>query len=295
MLDSGASGKVTPVHVTPRPPVIRSGTARTHVRRRKNKIAPPSPTTKTGILTAITGNLGTVNINGSSLTLPMLDHISTTIAIGTTVVVQVTGNSGVIIGSLGTTTRTTATTPNNLAVPNPTPPRPGTNTIYYTTYFPTDALTWNGTSWVQSSSNYGNGNGGFGIATLGGNRNVILQDASSTGALFFGANRFGDLTNKNIKSVELYVPRLAYPTNTFKFYTHLYGSVPAGAPTIANGPSVVTANTVNGWIQLPSSFITPFLTGTAGIAIAGTPNNGYTSATIPTTSPNGTLRIGWTR
>lgn len=259
-----------------------------HVRKRKHKIKPPTPTTKTGILIGITGNLGTVNVNGSTLTLPMLDHISTSIAVGTTVVVQVTGNAGVIIGSLGTTTRTTVGVPNNLTVPNPTPPRPVQNSIYYSTYFPTGASTWDGTQWYQAYSNAGNGTGGFGIAGLPQPREAILQDTSKTGLFVYGQGRFGDLSNKTIKSIEIYVPSAGTGSTTYKFYSHTYAAVPAGAPTISNGPSTVSA--VNGWISMPSTMFASFLAGTAGLAISGAPAN-----SIFTASPYGTIRIGWTR
>lgn len=259
-----------------------------HISKAAKKLAPPIPVVKTGVLLAITGNLGTVNINGANVTLPMLDHISTSITIGTIVACQVQGNSGIIIGSLGTVTRSTATMPLNFNVPNPSPPRPVLNSLYYTTYFPTGASTWDGTQWYQAYSNAGNGTGGFGIAGLPQPKEAIAQDTGKTGIFVYGQGRFGDLSNKTIKSIEIYVPNAGTGSTTYKFYSHTHAAVPAGAPTISNGPSTVSA--VGGWIAMPSTMFSAFQAGTAGLAISGSPANA-----IFTASPYGTIRIGWSR
>ena len=254
------------------------------------RLANNTPVVKTGILIGVSGIYGTVNINGQVLTLPMLDHLASAISLGTLVACQVQGNSGIIIGSLGTVSRT-ANLDTTIASPNPQPPKPTTSAIYYSTYFPTDAATYNTTTstWYQATSNAGTGNNGFGALALGsGSKNVIAQDTNLKGLFVYGQNRFSDMSNKTIKSVEIFVPSAGTGSTSYKFYSHTHAAIPAGAPTLSNGPSTVSA--VGGWISMPSTMFASFQAGTAGLAIFGSPN-----ATIYTASPYGTIRIGWTR
>jgi hypothetical protein len=241
---------------------------------------------KNGILVYYSGSTAQVQIDGNVLNLQVLDSVGTSLPVGTTVVCQVHGMTGYVIGSLNTVSRATSGTWTG-SVYNPPVPRPNTAGINYTTFAPasfgvyenlygtkiTSAKLIQSNSYFVTVPNLGSGN------------------AAIKSGWFYGSNAFTGLTGKTIKTVEIFIPNLtdstdAYPLN-FQYHT-----LATAASSFAGLTLTGTAQTVSagGWVSLSTTFVAGLSANLTafGVGISGTPQ-----ATLSGTSPFGTLRIGW--
>jgi hypothetical protein len=241
---------------------------------------------KNGTLVYYNGSTAQVQIDGNILTLQVLDSVGTSLPVGTTVVCQVHGMTGYVIGSLGTVTRAASGTWTG-SVYNPPVPRPNTFGITYSTFAPTSFGVFESLYGTQlTGQNKLIQSGSYYVTTALGSGNAAIKSA-----WFYGANAFTALSGKTIKSVEIYIPNLtnsadSYPLN---FQYHTLATTPGSYASVA-----LTGTTQNvsqgGWVTLSSAFITG-LSGSLtafGVGISGTPQ-----ATLTGASPFGTLRIGW--
>lgn len=241
------------------------------------KLIPETTKVKTGILQSYSGTLAQVAIDGNVLNLPMLDTIGTP-AVGSTVVCQVYGSTGYVIGSLNTNSRAaSATWPGGYA--NPPVPNPSVPNASYSTFVPTQAG-----QYIDASGN------NTSVSITGGqfSQNGVTADG---GSWYYGSSAFISLTGKTILSVDVYLPGLAggnYPLNI-------------GWHTSATRPSVggqalfdFTLRSTSGWVSLPAPFATALSTRLTafGVGIYGNVAS-IPFATISAANPYGTLRIGW--
>lgn len=226
----------------------------------------------TGTLVSYNGSLATVNVQGQNLTLTMMDSVSSTIAIGSTVVCQVSKGAGFVIGSVNTVSRTQSAVWTG-GFSNPPVPRPITTGLSYTNVSPTQIG-----AYEDISGTWSNGAGAN-----------MTQSTISAGAWFYGSS-FTSLSGKNLQSLEIYLPPLAsgsYPLNVGYL---LVANRPAstGIP-----PFNAVARSTSGWVSLPSSFVTA-LSGSLNAFAVGLSLSSNTASINPAL-PYGTLRIGWSK
>lgn len=244
-----------------------------------NKLAkqlkPAGPKIKTGILVSYTGASATVNIDGSELLLPMLDSISTTAPIGSTVVCSVNGASGYIIGTLNNTSRTASGSYTG-SYWNPPVPKPSNLGYSYTNFMPAQVGTFNiqvvPFTVTSTTTLFANGNPG------------------DAGFWFYGTNAFSSLTGKNIQSVEVYMSPLLLDTNTYPLtvISHKAATRPATTFTLGIGSQNSSAS---GWVNLGSDFVNELKTS---LTAWGVGFSSLTTANLRPNTPYGTLRVGWT-
>jgi hypothetical protein len=229
-----------------------------------------TPKVKTGVLVNYNGYLATVAIEGQQLTLPMMDSVSSTVAVGSTVVCQVFGKSGYVIGSLNTVSRTSSGAWTG-GISNPPVPKPSTAGYGYSNFSPTNR------------GAYDDNSGLFTTAT-----SVFTQSATTGGAWFYGTGAFSSLAGKTVQSIEVYLPPLTsgeYPLNVAY---HLRATRPTGVAGFSGSP--VTRNS-SGWVALPTAWNSILQSNLNGFGVGITTNTN--TATIANALPFGTLRIGW--
>jgi len=233
------------------------------------QVSKDAPVVRTGILQSYNGYIAQVAIDGNVLNLPMLDSVSATIPVGSTVVCQVFGASGYVIGSVNTVSRTASTTWTG-GFGNPPVPKPSNAGLTFTTFAVKQAATW-GTPGTLTSTT------------------VLTQDTESVGAWFYGANAFSSLAGKTIKSLEVYLPALKNTTDAYplKFNYHTSAARASYSPSFSGTTQTISSS---GWVTLSSSFVTGLSSNLSafGLGISGTP-----TASISGAAPFGTLRIGW--
>lgn len=239
---------------------------------------------KTGTLISYGGGVATVEIEGGNVTLPMMDSIPATVPLGTAVICAVHGRTGIVIGTLNTTTRTNSDI--YVGVGNPPPPTP--SKTRYTTYSPKATGVWNNINhtWSKNPSKVRQGDD-YTTKTVNGNK-TTTHTGSYTGAWFYGStSRFLDLETRTIESIEIFIGALATKSDAypFHFYTHESASIPSSALSLDNGP---VSRQASGWVSLPIEYAESLIQNGGGIAIKGTPN-----ASLLTKTPYGTIRIGW--
>jgi hypothetical protein len=226
------------------------------------------PKVKTGTLVSYSGYLATVSIEGQQMTLPMMDSVSTTIPVGSTVVCQVYGNSGFVIGSVNTVSRTTSAAWTG-GFSNPPVPRPSSKGYGYSNFSPTQ------------TGAYDDSAGSFSAAG-----STFTQSTTTGGAWFYGSGAFTSLSTRTVQSIEVYLPPLtsgAYPLN---LAYHLYGTRPA-----LGGMNSPTARSASGWVTLPTAWNSVLQANLSNFGVGVT--TGSNTAVISNALPYGTLRIGW--
>lgn len=230
------------------------------------------PKLATGVLVSYTGSLATVNIRGQQLTLPMLDSVSSTIAIGSTVLCQVNKNSGFVIGSVNTVSRTTSATWTG-GYSNPPVPRPSTQGVYYSNVSPNSVGAYEDLSgtWSATSAQF-------------------TQNTTQGGGWFYGATGFSSLTGKTLVSLEVYLPTLTSGTYPLTVGYHLLATRPSSA---GMSPTGGVSRSTSGWVALPSSFVTALSGSLSAFGIGIVPS--ANTAVISNALPFGTLRIGWSK
>lgn len=229
------------------------------------------PKVKTGILVSYTGYLATVAIEGQQMTLPMMDSVSPTIAIGSTVVCQVYGNSGFVIGTVNTVSRTASAAWTG-GFSNPPVPKPSSKGYGYSNF-----------SWSQVGAYDDNS----GLISAAGS--TFTQSSTTAGAWYYGATAFSSLSQRTIQSIEIYLPALNSGAYPLYIGYHLNATRPsAGAPIV--GGSAVTRS-ASGWVALPTAWTTIMQSNLSNFGIGlSTASN---TAVISNALPFGTLRIGW--
>jgi hypothetical protein len=233
-------------------------------------LKPSVPRVKTGVLVSYTGSLATVAIEGQQMTLPMLDSVSTTIAVGSTVVCQVYGNSGFIIGSVNTVSRSASGAWTG-GFSNPPVPKPSTQGFGYSNFSPIGLGAYDDTS------------GTFSAAT-----SSFTQSSTTGGAWFFGASAFSSLSSRTIQSIEVYLPPLTSGSYPLNVAYHLYATRPGGVAGFSGTPVTRSAS---GWVALPTTWNSVMQSNLTkfGVGISTSTN----TAVISNGLPYGTLRIGW--
>lgn len=223
---------------------------------------------KTGQVNSFDVYTATVSIDGVLITLKLMDHV--TVSLNRVVVCIVQGDTGFVIGTLDTTTRTpqaaneSATPTSSKLVPTVTY---GTNT-----YTPKSVGNWkSGTS--------------TGWTSLDGRVWQTYGVDRYQGCWFYGKGRFKSLQGKTITKVQIYVRFIVGTTATLQY--HIHPSVPAGAPTTGGTPQTVTGG---GWVTLPNSWADVLKSGdgSGGIIAVGTP-----LAKMKGLPDGGTLKISW--
>jgi hypothetical protein len=227
------------------------------------------PKVKTGVLVSYVGSLATVAIDGQQMTLPMLDSVSSTIAVGSTVVCQVYGNSGFVIGSVNTVSRTASAAWTG-GFSNPPVPRPSNRGYGYSNFSPVSRGAYDDTSGLFSAAS-----------------STFTQSSTTGGAWFYGTGAFSSLAGRTVQSIEVYLPPLtsgAYPLN---MAYHTYATRPTGIA----GLTSPTARSSSGWVALPTAWNTVLQSNlnAFGVGIS----TGTNTAVISNALPYGTLRIGW--
>jgi hypothetical protein len=230
------------------------------------------PKLATGVLVSYTGSLATVNIRGQQLTLPMLDSVSSSIAVGSTVLCQVNKNSGFVIGSVNTVSRTTSAAWTG-GFSNPPVPRPSTQGIYYSNISP------------NARRGYDDFSG-----TFSGSPPSFTQNDVSGGAWFYGSTAFSSLSGKTLVSLEVYLPALSSGTYPLAMAYHLYANPPGG---LGGFGSVPVNRSGSGWVSLPSTWVTTLASNLSGFGVGVTTSTN--TAVISNALPYGTLRIGWSK
>lgn len=220
---------------------------------------------KTGSIISFDVYSAVVNVDGQNITMKLLDSV--TAALNKVVVCIVQGDTGFIIGTLDTTTRTpTASTGDAVSNSNTVP-----SVSYGTyTYTPNYTYVYNGTTGWESA-----------ITDL---KQGITPYGTLRGFSFYGMNRFSGLKGKTITKVQVYVKIKSGTSVTLAY--HGYGTKPAGS--ITTGSSQVV--TSSGWVTVPDSWGTYLAggTGTGGLAIIGT--NVATAKGVP---DGLTIKISW--
>lgn len=226
------------------------------------------PRVKTGVLVSYNGYQATVAIEGQQMTLPVLDSVSTTIAVGSTVVCQVYGNSGFVIGSVNTVSRSASGAWTG-GFSNPPVPRPSTKGYGYTNF-----------SWSQVGA-YDDSAGTFSAAG-----STFTQSLTTGGAWFYGSGAFNSLSGRTIQSIEVYLPPLSSGAYPLKLSYHLYGTRPANG-----GFPVSVSRSTSGWVTLPTDWNAILQANLANFGVGITTSTN--TAVISNSLPYGTLRIGW--
>lgn len=240
-------------------------------------VKPAGPKIKTGILVSYVGAYATVNIEGAELLMPMLDSVDTAVPVGSTVVCQVYGGTGYVIGALGNANRTASGTFTG-SYYNPPVPRPSNLGYQYTNFtarqigtFNTAALPYTVTS---TTTLFADNTG----------------STTNTGYWFYGANAFSSLTGKTIQSVEIYVSPFLLDTNTYPmtFISHKAATRPSTTFTQGIGS---TNSSMSGWVTLGTDFVNELKTNLSAWGVGFISN---TTANLRPSAPYGTLRVGWT-
>jgi hypothetical protein len=207
----------------------------------------------------------------------MLDGFTPS-AVGITVICQVFGSTGYVIGSLNTNSRSASATwtggYNNPPVPNPSVPN-----ATFSTFLPAQAG-----QYVDATGNNTN------VTITGGQfyQNGVTADG---GSWYYGSTAFSSLTGKTILSVEVYLPGLTSGTYPLNIGWHTN----ATRPSLGGNASFdfVTRST-SGWVSLPATFATALSTHLTGFGVGIYGNSvAIPFATISAATPYGTLRIGW--
>lgn len=238
---------------------------------------------KTGIVQYYNGTSADVAIEGSVVTLNVLDSV--TLSLGLVVVCSIYGRTGYVIGSLGTTVRAESAYYDG-GYGNPNPPDFSTVQTNTTVYSYTDWAQWFGRT---GSGTYGweqDLNGG-GIFTTNTGALTASPTSGEAGFYFYGNGAFSELANAiAIQKIELYLNRTDASAAAW-IYSHTYGTRPGTttAPTIANlyQPIVIDGAA---WVELPvATFGSLLQTGTFGIALQ---NGNYDAVGY------GQIRVTWT-
>lgn len=239
--------------------------------------APSGPKVKTGVLVSYVGSYATVNIEGSELLLPMLDSVDTAVPVGSTVVCQVFGSSGYVIGSLNNANRAPSGAFTG-SYSNAPVPRPSNLGYSYTNFtarqygtFNTDVIPFTVTSTTATFAN-GSGNAGF---------------------WFYGSNAFSSLIGKNIQSVEVYISPLQVAEDSYPltFYPHRAATRPSTTFVIGSGTSTASSS---GWLTLSNTIVNDFKTNLSAWGVGFSVSGVTQTATLRAPAPYGTLRVGWT-
>jgi hypothetical protein len=233
-------------------------------------LKPSVPKVKTGVLISYQNSVATVAIDGAQMTLPMLDSVSSSIAVGSTVVCQVYGSSGFVIGSVNTVSRTASAVWTG-QIGNPPVPRPSSKGFSYSNFSPI------------TRGAYDDNTGLFTAAT-----SQFTQSPTTGGAWFYGATAFSSLASRTIQSIEVYLPPLssgAYPLN---MAYHLHATRPTG---VSGFSGTSAERSTAGWVALPTTWNSAMQSNLSnfGVGISTAAN----SAVISNALPYGTLRIGW--
>ena len=234
------------------------------------RINPETTKVKTGILQSYSGTLAQVNIDGNTLNLPMLDTIGTP-AVGSTVVCQVFGSTGYVIGTLNTNSRSASGFWTG-GVNNPPVPNPSIPAASYSTFLPTQNGAWDSGAALWSAGAFAQNNTG-----------------PNGAAWFYGAGAFSSLTGKTLISLEVYISGLlsgAYPLN-FTYHTlSVRGTTNSGGLD----SNATAQRSTSGWVSLPPAFVTAL---SANLSAFGVGIYGGQAASLNPALPYGTLRIGW--
>lgn len=238
-------------------------------------VKPAGPKIKTGILVSYVGSYATVNIEGSDLLLPMLDSVDTAVPVGSTMVCQVFGSTGYVIGSLNNTSRTAsgAFTGNYLNAPVP---RPSSLGFQYTNFtarqfgtFQTQTIPFTVTSTTQT------------FADVNGN----------TGYWFYGTNAFSSLNGRNIQTIEVFLSPMIGANDSYPLFVTDHYAATRPSTTFLQGGGYQSVSR-SGWITLDNTILNDFKANfNTGFGVGFYSN---TVANLRPAAPYGTLRVGWT-
>lgn len=239
-------------------------------------VKPASPKIKTGILVSYVGSYATVNIEGSDLLLPMLDSVDTAVPVGSTMVCQVYGSSGYVIGSLNNTSRI-ASDSHTGSYYNPPVPKPSTLGYNYTNF---------------SARQYGTFNIDILPFTVTSTAQTFADATGNAGYWFYGTNAFTSLSSKTIQSIEVFLSPIVNSSDSYPIYMldHSATTRPSTTFTQLRGFQTVSKS---GWVTLDSTILADFKANyLSGFGVGF--RTGVNQATLKASAPYGTLRVGWT-
>jgi hypothetical protein len=209
----------------------------------------------------------------------MLDSVDTAIPVGSTVVCQVHGQTGYIIGSLNNTSRTPsgAFSGNYLNAPVPRPSNLG---FSYTNFS------------ARQVGTFGIGQLPFTVVST----TALSANGNSehAGFWFYGANAFSSLYGKTIETVEIFVSPLVLESDSYPvtFFPHYSATRPS--TTFALGsPNQNSSN--SGWVTLSTSFVNDLKVNLNAWGIGFLVSGLNQTANLRPAAPYGTLRVGWTQ
>jgi hypothetical protein len=206
------------------------------------------------------------------MTLPMLDSVSATIPVGSTVLCQVYGNSGYVIGSVNTISRTASAVWTG-GFNNPPVPKPSTAGFGYSNYSPNARGAYDDNTGLWS--------------TAGG---TFTQSTTTGGGWFYGLGAFNNLSSRTVESIEVYLPPLTSGSYPLQVSYHLQATRPTGIGGALLSP---TARSTSGWVALPTAWNSILQANLANFGVGISP--AANTAVINNALPFGTLRIGWSK
>ena len=238
------------------------------------------PKIKNGVLISYAGTLAQVSIDGVTLSLQMLDSVSATIPVGTTVVCQVHGMTGYVIGSLATTSRSASGTWAG-GYSNPPVPSPATLASNYLQVTPFGG--------ANGSGNYNDSTASWAALSSGFQQDPVNSIGS---AWFYGSTAFASVASKTLISLEVYLPSLSSGNYPLNFAWHNFATRPSGSPGGFQADRALRYT--SGWVTLPTAFVTALGSNLSAFGIGIMGDVGTQQATLSSSaSPYGTLRIGW--